>query len=241
MNDSSLKIALPLYVQQLEKHAPAYAANAKVRLTALEGIHANCKSGLDQNKVNPDLSPEGRFKAALAMARPTVQQVADWRAANPDKVSQQIRTMWERVLGIAATKPPTDVGERLAHELRAREIRDQVRALDPLQRLSIYFASTDPEVIAAFEDGPPTLDHGNRGDPPKLAAFIDADQVRAAMVERARAADPEAAAQMQALAVVRDIYQAAADTVMHEILAEFPSLKHDPLVAQAAGVVPTGR
>jgi len=241
VNDPLLKMSKPLLLERIRKAAPAREADADRKLTDLLGISTACKTALDQNKVDPNLSAQGRRNAAEPIARRALQQLADWEAANPDKISDQIRTLWERVLGIAAIKPPTDVAERIAYELRAREVRDQVRKLDSTTRLLLYFSATDPEVIAAFEDAPLTLDHERRDEPPKLVPFIDPDRVRTSMIERARAADPEAAAEMKALAVVRDAFDGAVKTAQNEILAEFPSLAHDPLVAQAAGITPTGR
>jgi hypothetical protein len=236
VNTPLLALSKPLKLELVQKANPAWVPDADKKLSALLDAQMACNDALDATKINPDLSPDGRRKAGLAVGTSLLTKANTWKAV-PGAIADRLKSLWSTALGIAALKPPTDPAERLAFELRQREIRDELRPLDPLQRLLIYFSTNDPEVLAAIETAPPTLTSDPR-DPrevPKLAPFIDPERVRTAMLERVRASDPELAAEMQALAVLHDVYQSAVDTVISEILREFPALAKDPLVAQAAG------
>jgi hypothetical protein len=185
-----------------------------------------------------DLTPQGREKALVKLAAKTMEglKVFDGRAAN---IRSQATTIERAMFQKAAHKRPTDIGERLSYELRQREIRDDLRRLDPIERLNAYLGATDPEVIDAFETAPPALVKVDRNSPLALRPFLDPERVAAVKIERARSKAPEQAAEMEELFHVGETLQIAVSNIRHEILAQVPAARPEagPPVVGPHGVL----
>lgn len=229
MNTPLITTSFPLFVQKLRSSAPAFAAAAESALRELLALCTSCKAKLDANAGNPDLSAEGRRKASEGFVRSALASLGSWEDANPKALAARMKTTYDAVVAAEAKPLPSDPAERLAFELRAREIRDSLRSLDPTSRLVLYYDATDPEVISALELAPPLAQVLRAGEAPTWSAFIDEEQVRSAKIERVARFNPEAAAECEALEAVHSVYQSALDTARQEFLEAVPSLRPDPI------------
>jgi hypothetical protein len=138
-----------------------------------------------------------------------------WSAARASLVETQL-------LKAVTYAAPKDAAERISHEMHAQEIRNQMRGLTAEERLSAYLTTTGPLVRAAIETAAPTLSTPRPDGSRRLEAFVNVDEMRAAMFSRAEAANPVAAQTLREVRSLREVYTLAVGSLRTEVLAEVP-------------------
>lgn len=231
-----LKTSVPLELRSL-RHSltPESMDAAREYLFEVTSVADAYDTDVAAAMASPDFTEQGRRKEIERITRGYMSELAGLEAKKLPDLREGIANMEGAVLGRARVQRPTDAGERLAYELRARKIRDMFRSLDPLQTFIIYMGTTDPEIIDALESGPGRMVRADRDAPPTLQPFIDPERRAVAMLERARRAAPEQAAILERLQTLERLYSSAIETVRTEMLSAVPALAPDPIAAQAAG------
>src|SRR6185503_10214684 len=97
----------------------------------------------DANRVDGDLSEKGIARANERAARVAQQKIADFERQRLSGNRELQARIGRAMSASAAPKRPTDPAERISYEMRQREIRDELRRLEPLQRLNVYLTTTD--------------------------------------------------------------------------------------------------
>jgi hypothetical protein len=184
---------------------------------------------LRAHEDDADLSESGRRRAMAETAVPLLSEIAQFEKQTAGVYAASFQTMSGLILKGAAHERPTDPAERVAYELRQREIRDSVRALDPLERTNAYLGETDPEVLDAFESAPPSPVRVDRGGVAVLRPFIDPDLKNMAVAARARKLDPDLAAKMDVADRLRGYFSSLVDEARRSVQEAAPGVVRDDL------------
>jgi hypothetical protein len=226
-----------------ERVRPEWATDTEEKLDGLADIGVQLWREFDAAMADPDLAPKGQRKRAGRAGREAERRATDFEARVVKPLQARIEAISATVSRRAAIALPTDVGERIAWEMRAAEFRAKLPD-DPLQRLAIYQASHDPFVAYAFESAPPVVAREHANAMPKVVPLVDPDLVASVTVARARAAaDPETVELLEDLVALRSLYTrelAALRAEITEVLAQAPeeappTVAEDRVAALAAG------
>ena len=163
-----------------------------------------------------------------------LKKVADFERVNVNRNRERAKHTEDTLFEKVEIQRPTDLAERLAYEFRLREIRDDLRTVDPLERDAIYASSTDPMIIDAVETAPPVLVKAADGFR-RFVPSVDQERVAAVKIARAHAIDPENAKLLEALRAIRQMYKSVIESVRNVVFENSPASRPDPIAAQAAG------
>jgi hypothetical protein len=138
---------------------------------------------------NRDLTPTGKNSALQAARQRHMEKVAPIRA-EINGLADRLAATRNNMKGIT---PVTDT----LQFLRQQEIRNQLKALDPIERNAYFARNTDPEVFQAVADDPARL----------LNVQLVADDAFKAGFELVqRTLNPDVSAQLDELLDVRQAY-----------------------------------
>lgn len=210
---------------ELEHFAEAIEGSFDPRAKQLEGIAVGFDDAIRKAQANEELNDLGRQRARDKVARDALTQIT----ALETESLRGWRTIGDQ-LRAELTQPepaPTDPTVVLRTELRAREIRDQVRGLDPLVRDLLYETTTDPAVIAALDTAPPALHRREEPGGFKSVTFeplVSPDVKTRVAQARAEARKPEVAAKLAELAQLdaafRGMFNAARQYAQRYVASE---------------------
>lgn len=213
-----LKLAGQNYVDRLPEHLRDGA------IETLNKIHSAAdkfNEELAANETNPNLSAEGRVDGSKAVAAKAFGRL--------NAVEATVKTLTDRATSLEKTllarvvpSLPKDPAERISHEFRVREVRDQLRGLSADERLNIFRTTDDPTMLAAFEEAPMTLGKERPDGSRRMEHFISPEGRRAVTVERAERVDPTTAQTLSEVRALREVYTQSVNSVRTEILGEVP-------------------
>jgi hypothetical protein len=89
-----------------------------------------------------------------------------------------------------------------------------------------------PLVFNNIENAPPTIHQDDAGGMPRLVPFIDPEKRAAAVLERARAADPQAAGDLEDMHGLTQIYEMAVAGIRRVITESLPVSDEVEVTAQ---------
>jgi hypothetical protein len=186
---------------------------------------------------DPNLTEQGKAAAWQAAAhRFLSDKLAKWESETVEPYRQTARLASESIDKAGAFEVPTDPAERVAYEMRGREIRDLARQQDPLAVDIAYLDSTDPLFIHALENGPGRFVRlGDRNAVPVYRPLVDPTRKAVATLERARKANPTLAATLEKVQHVEGVYSSVLAAVRTSVVSQVPVAMGDPIAAQAAG------
>lgn len=177
----------------------AQGTEGKVQLALLEkqiGVVGRWEAELVEIETDERRSAKAKSDdkvSARQKAEETLARVAD----------DQMQGLRANRMGLEALlnreRPKTsslDVGERIDRAMLHREIRDEFRAMDRIGLQEVHGRITDPEVLAALENGPPRLWPNGQGGlvvGPWIPAELIANRHRSELLRRY----PEEAAQLK--------------------------------------------
>lgn len=222
-----LRTEIPLQVANMRRtlSETTFAAGAESDLNSILSVAVTFDNEVMAAKADENLSPKGKVDAAVKAARRALASLDAFTSTTLRGLDARIASVENGI--VPTPKPAGDIAERIIAELRAQEIRRQLATLDPLERTVLYLNTTDPQIRSALEEGPMTLYRGRPGDPPQFIDFVDRARVQEQIMARAEQRDPNAAAQLRDLGMLRRVYQSAITTARNEILAVAPD-DHSP-------------
>jgi hypothetical protein len=214
-----LKLAGQNYIDNLPAHLRDGAIKQlNVVVQAADTFNAD----LDAAAANRDLSPDGRSATKARVAASALATLAAIETTTIKTLTERAASLEQALLAKVTYTPPTDPGERLALEMRLREVRDQLRQLPMEERANVYRTTTDPLALAAIDTATPTLSAPRPDGSRRMEPFIDPAERTAAALARAEAADPATATTLREVRALRQVYTHAVNGVRAEILAEVP-------------------
>ena len=225
-----LKLAGTTYVNNQSEHLRPGVIDT---LTIVNNVAETFNAELAATIADTNLSPQGRVTGGKRVAMSALARLNALETTTIKNLNDRAITLERTLLGKASFTPPTDPAERISHELRMQEIRSQLRELPASQRLSVYLTTSDPLTLAAIETAPPTLSAKRPDGSRRLEDFIDPAERSAAVLERAKRADPETVKTLDEVRSLREVYQLAVNGVRKEILDEVPTAtpESEPVVA----------
>jgi hypothetical protein len=199
--------------QRWRDTAPGLAPNVAENLAKIAGIVAEFNGKRERIRADRDLSPEGKSKALTALgvqARETLGSWAHGSGQGHDKgklggLAQHIADLQAKLMR-SDEGPRGDATDRLLHELRLREVRDQLRAVERSMRTVLVIESDDPLVIEAARTAPASVEivPGESGaSTVRLVPFVDQQALTSKLLARAAATSPEVAQEIEQLETMR--------------------------------------
>ncbi len=172
--------------------------------------------------ADSELSVVGKARALNALRAEARASVEGFRKATAGTILEQVTRGEAALVGRVGFKPASDPTERAAQEARAKELRDSVRGLDPLNRFLLYSTADsqgDLFTTWALESGPRVVDSRPRNDPqspgaPYLADLVDGEKVAEMRLARVRREHPEEAEKLRDLQGAASAYAGIADAVL---------------------------
>ena len=191
----------------------------RLRTEAAAFLHA-----LDQLAADPGLNRRGRSDRATASKARLAEAIDAFLGRTGEALDARVPSLSAALLGKARFVPPSDPGARIGFELRAREVRDALLKYDRPTRTALYMGLADPAARAAVEFSPPVLEPGGAGRLPRWTTLVDAKVVADAALERARAADPAAAAELDTVRANAEAFRAIAQYTRQGLVVPDPDL-----------------
>ena len=204
--------------------AEQYRASFDERVDELSAVVELLNRAAAAAAADRNLSADGAASVKAKAAADAIAAIDRW-VMPAAQLDGRVQAGTAALLAKTAGVPPTDPAERLAFEMRAREIRDEWRRLDPLQRDALYRGTDDAATIDALESAPPVLVHSATDAVPMLRPFVSPELVAARRLERARAADPARATELENIGNLADAIRAIGGQLREEILAEYPAAR----------------
>jgi hypothetical protein len=221
----TLKLAAPGYVKNHPEHLRKGLTETLSNIfAAAEAFNAE----FDATVADKNLSSHGRAAGLTKVAASALAKLNTVETTTIKNLTDRATSIEQALLGKAAYVPPKDPTERIAHEMRMRELRDQLRELPPSERLSVYLSTSDPLILAAIETAPMTLSEKRPNGTRRLEPFIDPEQRTAAVLARAEREDPETVKTLREVQSLRQVYSIAVNSVRREILHEVPGAAGTP-------------
>lgn len=207
------------------------AKAVEAHLGVLRTLAAKFEADTSANAGSDDLTQQGKVKAQQRV-RAEALGALDHVAAEVTKRRTGADTLARQALEVTAHKRPTDPAERLAYEMRAREVRDLVRELPRETRTAIHGMSDDPEVQDALISGF-TLAKAGPHAIPRIERLVDPEAHSAALRERVRAKDPERARNVERAAELAEYMEKTLTLVRESVVRE--SAERFPATTDAGG------
>lgn len=229
-----LEISNPLDVKSIEQIWPAWAAGVREDLAKLLLIAKKYERDWDVAYADGDLSQTGRVKKTTKIDIDTLAKLGEFEKQHLEVLRERIATAERQMFEIMEPSRPTNPGDRLAYELRLQELRAELRKLSPEERLLIFASATDSLTIDALQTAPPIVVRYQKGGLAQVVPFLDVEGRSMAVLEKARAENPDAASELQAFGELAGIYQTAIDTLRRAIIEQKPTAvlaKEIPTVA----------
>ncbi len=207
-------------VEHLERIHPQWQKSARDALAGgLQEPGRALAERLEEISNDADLSADGKKRRAGDAQRDALQEVTIFKANSVEVFRSRAAQLEEDILKAATFRPPTDPAERMAYEMRAAELRGQLRERDPLEVWALYLSADSPEVRHIIESSHPVVREVD--GKATLAPLVDPEQLEASREERAIAAAPaEQAQELEALRYCADAYDGAANILRAAILEE---------------------
>lgn len=226
---------LDLYILRAVQSAkegpnPEIAQGLEVTLRVINKISADVEGDNEKFSRDPRLSTQGAFEKLQESGRAALADLDKLEARTMKGLSDNIAQTSEQLLARIAIPRPTDVGERIAMELRMQEIRSELRQITPGERLYVYLTTNDPVVIEAIRTAPPVASKATPEAMTMLHPFVDPEKLAEAAMERANLSDPEKASHLGGLKWLHETYWFAFRTARKTILGLAPGI----------GVMPEG-
>lgn len=199
---------------------PRLAVGAHEFLAGVEAVLAAFDAEIDVIWVDTKLTPEGKMDAADRSAR-TANAKLDAFANKVEDIDRRVADAARRLVDVP--RPASDPGAQLVAELRAREVRDQFRAFNDIERDAAYLGITDGTIREALENAPPLLVRVRPGDLPVLQPMISPERVKQRRLADAEAKNPESAREIRDLETIVRVYAAAIATARREVAAVVPN------------------
>ena len=228
----TLEIALPNYVRSIGEMRGEWIEDTETKLRELLAIATSYDNDVAAARNDPDLSSTGRAREADQVAAGALVKLDEWKKRTVGGLKSHIAGVEQEIFKLATPKRPTDPAERIAYELQLQEIRRDLRQLDDLDRWLLYSSTDDPMIVDAIDTAPPIITKTGKASA-RIEPFIDPEKRAAVMLERVRAANPEAADRLAALQALDETYRIAASGVYQAILADAPGAREREAMAQA--------
>jgi hypothetical protein len=209
-----------MIVESLDRIYPKWTQSARNNLAS--GLREPARELAEKLKsidADADLSASGKASRQLEARAELLASIAVFKTQSVDVFRERIAQLEGDILKAATFTPPTDAAERLAYEMRAAELRAQLRDRDALEAWNIYLQAEDPEVRHIIETSLPvvrTIDGR-----PTLQQLVDTEKLENSRAERAMASAPaEQAELLEALRYCADAYNGAANILRAAILED---------------------
>ena len=191
---------------------PPLLAGVAVALDALETIASAFDGAVNRAADDANLSAQGKADAASRAERVTIANLEGFETVTGAVVlSRRIATLEQSV--VPRPSAARSVGDVIVAELRAREIRDQVRGLDPMKWELLHRGTKDAETRRALEDGPLTMFRARPDGDATMVPFVP-DAARADAAEIAlEAANPAVASELRDLRSIQRTYASQVSTI----------------------------
>jgi hypothetical protein len=221
--------------QRLEHHRrlhPSLADSVDTATAYLIKLGKDYETERDAAMADPTLSEMGKRSKAATVALRLVANLDQFRAQHVGNVRNQIEQIETTTLKRTPLRPPSDPAERLAFEMRAREIRDSLRGCSQIERTVAYLSTSDPVVAYALETAPPAVvRHSDApGSMATLEPFVDPAKVSDAQFTRAAKANPDVAAQADALREIAEAFESDIASMRNVIRADAPEALADAAI-----------
>lgn len=212
-----LKLAFPTYVNNQPEHLREGVIEILDQIKhAAEAFNFELHTTAnDQN-----LSNQGRAAGAKRVALSALAKLNRVEMTTIKNLTDRAASLEQGLLGKASFTPPKDIADRLCHEMRMRELRDQLRELPATERLSVYLTTSDPLTLAAIETAPMTLGAERPDGSRRLEEFINPEARKAAVLARAEQGDPETIKTLSEVQSLAEVYRLAVNSVRREIMDE---------------------
>jgi hypothetical protein len=214
-----LKLAAPVYVNNHAEHLRNdMVETLNVLLSAAETFNHD----LAVVQADRNLSPDGKNAARVRVAAAALATLTAIESTTIKKLADHASALESSLRGKHTYAPPKDAAERVSHDLRLQEIRNQLRQLTQAERVNLYRSTTDAMILAAIDTAPPTLSAARPDGSRQMEPFIDPAEQDAAKMARAEAADPETAAKLREVSSLQQAYRHAVNGLRAEVLEEVP-------------------
>lgn len=213
------------------RHGDEAAKSVEAHLGMLRNVADKFEADASATATSEDLTSQGKARAGQrlkAEALSTLDQIG----AGVTQRRTAANNLTRQALEIATPKRPTDPAERLAYELKAREVRDLVRDLPKEVRTAIHAMADDPEVQDALMTGF-TLAKAGPHAIPRIERLVDPEAHAATLRERVRAKNPEHAKNVDRAADLADYLEQTLTMTRESIVRE--SSERFPVSDDAGG------
>lgn len=209
-----------MIVESLDRIYPKWTQSARNNLASgLREPARELAEKLEAIDADADLSASGKASRQLEARAELLASIVVFKTQSVDVFRGRIAQLEGDILSAATFHPPTDPAERIAYELRAAELRAQLRDRDPLEVWNVYLQAEEPEVRHIIETSLPVV--RTVDGRPALTPLVDAEQLEHSRTERAMASAPvEQAELLEALRYCADAYAGAANMLRAAILED---------------------
>ena len=216
----TFKLAASVFGERVPKK---YREGYDEKADSLAKVAETLNRAVESAEADRSLSADGRDTTTAKAAAFAVSGIEAWMRTGPNVIGERVKTGRVALLSRITSERSSDPGVALVKEMRAGEIRNDWKRLDPLTRNAMYQGEHDPATLDALENAPPVLVQGADGT--MFRPMIDPALVQARRLDRARAVDPQGAAELDELSNLADTYRSLGGMLREEILAEFPAAR----------------
>lgn len=218
-----LEASVPFHVETIASIWPQWVDGLREDLNKLLAIGKKYLRDVDVAFADEDRSDSGRAKQKTKIDLDTLAKFGEFDKQKLGVIRTRIGHAEREMFEHMEPSRPTNPGDRLAYELRLGELRAELRALQPEERLLLFASSTDSLVIDALESAPPTVVRYQKGGLAQVVPFLDPEARTQVVLERARNQNPDQAAELQAFHELAAIYETAIGSVRRAIEAQIPT------------------
>lgn len=223
---------IDIYETRLPRMVRSFKAEAIVaELREVDTLTTKFQDALQAIGGDRHLTPEGQRAKRLETARATVADVGTWRQKKVGgleaRIATERQTLEREARARAGASAPTT--DPVIAELRAQEIRAQLRGLDDATVTALYLGA-DEFTRQAIEQAPPSVKAARPGAQPMLQPLVDPKIVLQVTESRIRATNPEGADRLVELDEIRAAYASVAAHGM-QLVKELTGVQEDELAA----------
>jgi hypothetical protein len=217
-------------------HVPAHLREGlAIKYAAFRKYAATVNAKIAKVLADATLSAEGKALALKAIGTEADADLGKLEAATWGVLDGRVRDGEAALLAKVQIKAPSDPAERIAYEMRNARIVDKWERFDTLTRDAAYKAENDPTILDALESASKVLVQIG-GGMPRSQPLISAEVVQARRLERARAADPVAVAEIAELRTMADTYRSISALLRNEIRTAIPEARiSEPMATNRTG------